>query len=271
MPSRKEKDNLQIIAGQILKVLYQSREIQAIVIDPNGLGLGQPSVGLGFRMIEKHIGIAHNTLSGWVVETEGKFDLKLPSGKAFRVVEIPGNDGNIYKSVEISDWVTLACDLIKNPGKTRKNTINEVVDFLAWFAIDGFYAQAYTLIKNVYTDQDSQALQKWKEARELGKPKRKDYSSYIHDQDRNYGKWTNVVYQGLFGCNAAKMRDIWANQAGNPKIARNHIPEAIGLQAVTHCEKLVVMLGLESLYEAHTEAIRLTRKKFSLDQQKMLA
>lgn len=271
MATRNHKGDSAASSGKIIWVTYQSREIRAIVINPNGLGIGQPTIGLGFRMIDEYIGIRHNTLSNWLVEKEGNYSLKLPSGKGFSVVEINGDDGNSYMVVEASDWVGIAADLIKHPGKISKTTISEVVDFLAWFAVDGFYAQSYTAIKRVYTDKDSRTLQKWKEARELGKPKRKDYSSYIHSQDRNHGKWTNVVYQGLFGVNAATMRQIWETQAGTPKIARNHIPESVGLQAVGHCERLVVLLGLDSLREAHAEAIRLTRKKFGFDQQDLVA
>jgi hypothetical protein len=267
MAERNNKHNSAVKAGKCIRVAYKSREIRAIVIDPNGLGKGQPSIGLGFCMIEEHIGIRQNTLSSWAVEKEGSYILKLPSGKALQVNEMKGDDGNSYMVIEASDWVGIAKDLIKHPGKTKKNTINEVVDFLAWFAVDEFYAQAYTAIKRVYTHRDSRALEKWKEDRELGKPKRKDYSSYIHSQDRKHGKWTNIVYQGLFGVNASTMRQIWATQAGTPKIARNHIPESMGLQAVAHCEKLVVLLGLDNLREAHAEAIRLTRKKFGFDQQ----
>ncbi len=270
MAKRKEKRD-SVEAGQIIWVPYLSRNIQAIVIDPNGLGTGQPQIGFWFRAIDKYIGIPTNTLSDWAIEKEGFDVLKLPSGRTFRVIEIVGNDGNSYKVVEASDWVALAADLIKHPGKTRKNTINEVVDFLAWFAVDGFYAQAYVVIKHTYTDKDSRALQKWKQERELGKPPRKDYSSYIQSQNGNHGKWTNIVYQGLFGVNAAKMKQIWATQAGSPKIARNHIPQAIGIQAIAYCERLVVMLSLDDLREAHAEAIRLTIKKFGFERQDLAA
>jgi hypothetical protein len=38
--------------GQRIKLTYESRDFEVIVIDPNGLGQGQPTVGLGLRMIE---------------------------------------------------------------------------------------------------------------------------------------------------------------------------------------------------------------------------
>ena len=36
--------------GSLTKLTYEGREFEAIVIDPDGLGKGQPSVGFGFRM-----------------------------------------------------------------------------------------------------------------------------------------------------------------------------------------------------------------------------
>src|SRR5919202_4139360 len=168
MAQRNNKHSSAVKAGKSIWVAYKSREIRAIVIDLNGLGIGQPTIGLGFCMIEEHIGIRQDTLSNWVVEKEGSYSLKLPSGKAFRGVKMKSDDSNSYMIIEASDWVGIAKDLIKHPGKTKKNTINEVVDFLAWFAVDEFYAQAYTAIKRVYTHRDSRALEKWKEARELG-------------------------------------------------------------------------------------------------------
>jgi pantothenate kinase-related protein Tda10 len=39
--------------------------------------------------------------------------------------------------------------------------------------------------------------------------------------------------------------------------------EAIGLEAVAYCEKMVSQLDLDDLYEAHEEAIRLSKNKFA--------
>jgi hypothetical protein len=255
-------------SGDIIRVPFGSRILEAIVIDPNGLAPEQPSIGMGFAKIDRHVGIPHNTLSDWVVEIEGLKYLKLPSGSTFRVVEITGNDGNIHFVVEICDWMTLAADLVKNQGKVRKTTINKVVDFIAWFAVDGFYAQAYVMLGIVYGQRTHDALQRWKEARGLGIPVRKQYASYLADRGEisQIGKWTNIIYIGLFGCVAKKMIKIWETQAGRPDIARNHIPEEIGLQAVAYCERLVVTLDLDNLRECHKAAIELTRKKFRLDQ-----
>ena len=36
--------------GDLIVVTYEDREFEAIVIDPDGLGEGEPSVGFGFRM-----------------------------------------------------------------------------------------------------------------------------------------------------------------------------------------------------------------------------
>jgi hypothetical protein len=48
--------------GKIIKLSFESREFEAIVIDPNGLGKNQPSVGLGFTMIDRHAGLPQSTM-----------------------------------------------------------------------------------------------------------------------------------------------------------------------------------------------------------------
>ena len=45
-------------------------------------------------------------------------------------------------------------------------------------------------------------------------------------------------------------------------MARNYIPEFVGLEMVAYCEKLVSVLELEDLEQAHDEAIRLTQMKY---------
>lgn len=259
--------------GDLVKVPFGSRVLDTIVMDPNGLAIGQPSVGMGFNMMHKHGGIPAQTLSDWVSEIKGVKHLKLPSGSVFRVSEIPGCDGNQYLVIEVCDWMRLAADLVKHPGKTRKTTVNRVIDFMAWFAVDGFYAQVYTMLGLVYGQRTHYALQHWKEQRGLGIPFRKQYASYLDDKDevKKIGKWTNIIYLGLFGCVAKKMLQIWETQAGRIDIARNHIPKAVGLQAVAYCERLVVTLDLDDLWESHKQAIELTRKKFRLSDNNELA
>ena len=74
-------------AGQIVPLRYKSRELKAIVIDPNGLGVGKPSIGLGFRSMDRHIGVPQATLSRRVMQIEGERWLELPSSKRFRVMQ----------------------------------------------------------------------------------------------------------------------------------------------------------------------------------------
>lgn len=54
------KDNLtknDLDEGQKVTVTYEGREFEVIVIDPNGLGEGQPSLGFGLTMMDKHAGL----------------------------------------------------------------------------------------------------------------------------------------------------------------------------------------------------------------------
>jgi len=253
-------------AGQIIPLRYKSRELKAIIIDPNGLGPDKPSIGMGFRGMDRHIGVPRQTLSDRVSEIEGVKYLKLPSSNVFRVSEIDAEDGNRYLLVEASDWVELARDWAKNPGKLRKPAREGLIDFLAWFAAEGIYAQAYTVLKRVYTYEDDQRVQSWIMSREAGKPARREWGFEVKDKDPRgrYGYWTNYVYRALFGMDAATMKEVWETPvSGSSRIARNYIPQTVGLEAVAYCEKMVAQLDLDDIEQAHDLAIQATRIKFS--------
>lgn len=251
--------------GDRITLIFEGREFDAIVIDPNGLGIGQPSVGFGFRMAERYTGLSQSTLTDWVTDSEGVKLVKLPSGKLFRVTDIDAVDGNTYSIIEASDWFAIAVDLLVNPGRTGKGLRTKLGDFISWFAVKGFYAEAYVAFKGVYTAKDSRATTKWLEARQLGVTARKMYTDLLQSQgcqDSDYAYWTDYVYQGLFGVRASEMRQIWDLVDGNPNIARNYIPKAEGLDAVRFCEDMVVRAFIDSLAEAHDTAINLTKRKF---------
>lgn len=251
--------------GDRITVSYEGRDFDVIVIDPNGLGDGQPSVGFGFRMAERNAGIPASTLSTWVFEKDGVSYVKLPSGKEFRVFEISGSDGNLYSVVEASDWFAFAVDLLVNPGKTGKGLREKLGNFIGWFAVKGFYAESYVALKGVYTERDSRATTAWLEARQLGKVARKLYTDLLQAQgckDYDYGNWTNYIYQGLFGMKAKEMIEIWELMDGDSTIARNYIPKAEGLDAVRYCEDMVVRMFVDDLEEAHQMSVNLTKRKF---------
>ncbi|MEO0520187.1 MAG: hypothetical protein AAF171_23125 [Cyanobacteria bacterium P01_A01_bin.116] len=271
-------------AGQVIPIKFKDRTFRAIVIDPDGLGYNRPTIGVGYRSMSRHTDVPVNTIVQRVVEitpeegdpnTGGKF-LKLPSGKLFRVIQIDGNDGNIHSVFEVSDWVTIVSDWAKKPGKLRAKAKNGLIDFLAWFAAEGLYAEAYTFLKQTYTREDNERIQQWLVARQAGKPARKDWAYAISEQGGNspykFGKWTNYVYKGLFGMDAAEIKKIWeAPISGSRQVARNYIPEAVGLEMVEYCEKLVAIFELEDLEKAHDEAIRMTQMKFrqKLDSERL--
>ena len=249
--------------GQLIPLRFKGKTLTAIVIDPNGLGEGKPTIGLGFRGMDRYMGIPRQTLSDRVSEINGHKCLKLPSGLAFEVSEINGADGNSYMVVEASQWVAIARDWAKNPGKLRKRAKDGLIDFLAWFAAEGIYAQAYTFLKRVYTRDDDEVLREWLMSREFNKTYRKDWSWEVKSKDGRYGYWTNYVYKALFGMDATEMRKQWeAPVSGSARIARNYIPQAIALEAVGYCEKMVSQIEMDNLYDAHEEAIRLTRIKY---------
>jgi hypothetical protein len=262
--------------GQLITLEFESQEFEVIVIDPNGLGRDRPTVGFGFRMMEKHGGLKEQTLSDWLtIESGFEGDrnnddrrLKLPSGVGLRVTEILGLDNNQYAVLEVSDWVEVAADVIRHPGKVRKATTNKLIDFLKWFAVKGFYADAYATLKGAYTEADKRAVSAWMQARLDGKTRRSRYTKFLQEQGCNesydYAKWTDYVYLGLFGINKREMCRVWELVAGNKNVGRNYIPEPRGLEAVAYCENQVIELFLGDLKQAHDDAIAFARRKFCL-------
>ena len=259
-----------IRTGSLITVTFEEREFQSIVIDPNGLGRGEPSIGFGFRMAQKHIGIPRQTLADRVAGSGDNRYLKAPSGSRYRVAGIRGEDNNDYLVIEVSDWFDLSLDMLINPGRTTKATQEKIGAFLRWFAIKGFYAEAITALKGVYTGKSSRATTRWLITRQSGKPVRKTYTDLISEMGAHpstYGKLTNKIYEGLFGLNAVEMRREWDLMAGSNRIARNHITEEEGLEAVKFCEDLVVRIFAGDIEQAHEDAIALTVRKFNLHPQ----
>lgn len=255
----------EIKTGKRVPVPYEGREFEVIVIDPNGLGEGQPSVGFGFNMMDKNAGVPQSTLSTWVYRENEKKYLKLPSGKLFRYIEIMGLDNKLYSVIEASDWFAFAVDILVNPGKVGKPVRAKLGDFITWFAVKGFYAEAYVALKGVYTQKDSRATTQWLESRQIGKIARKLYTDLLQAQgcgDYDYANWTDHVYLGLFGMKAKAMREVWELMDGDRTIARNYIPKAEGLDAVRYCEDMVVRVFVDDLEEAHGMAVNLTKRKF---------
>lgn len=103
--------------------------------------------------------------------------------------QILAEDNNEYLLIEASDWVAIAKDWAKDPGKLRKPARDGLIDFLGWYAAQGIYAQAYTIIRKVYTSEDSKAIQNWILSRETGKPYRIEWGFEVTDKDprKRYG------------------------------------------------------------------------------------
>ena len=70
--------------GDLITVVYEEREFDAVIINPDGLGPGLPSIGLGFGQASRHIGIPQPTLTRRVrvSSKDGLEELETPGGKA---------------------------------------------------------------------------------------------------------------------------------------------------------------------------------------------
>ena len=54
--------------GQLITIEFEGREFKAIIIEPNGLGKDQPSIGFGFNMMERHAQLPSSTSNNWLLE-----------------------------------------------------------------------------------------------------------------------------------------------------------------------------------------------------------
>lgn len=258
---------MNIESGQALTVKYEKRDFELVVIDPNGVGIGQPTIGFGLRMMGRHSGLTHDRLSRWMEkDLDGLEYIKVPSSKKYVLHRILSPDGNEYAVLEIADWVDLASDVIKHPGKLQKSAKEKLVDFLVWFAVKGLYTSAYVELKDKYSKKDDRALSSWMEARLSGIPQRKIYTDFLQSKGckaNDFAKWTNYVYIKLFGLSARKMREIWELVEGDESIARNYIAKEKALQILAYCEEMVPKLYFKGLTQAHEDAIYFTKSRYS--------
>lgn len=277
---------MELRVGQRLKLKYKGREFEAVIINPHAFGQNRPSVGFSFRMGERCAGINHETLTGWARTTRnGNPDefssndtvqyLELPHNKKrFAVYQLPFDEddqklgrGNLindyHKVVEASEFIDLCFEALTY-SKLNPVTRDKVKEFLKWFVVEGFYAQAYTVINGAYTRTDKEHLHQWLMARLMNKPERRPYARFVIELSQNPAFWTNYTYLYLFGKIASEMREEWDTIDGSPHIARNHIPEAIGLEAVGYVERMVAELYTGDLQKAHDLAIQIARQKFNL-------
>lgn len=256
----------EIKRGDVIPLPYENRDFIAVVIDPDGLGKRQPSVGFGLGMMDRYGGLPQSTSSQWIEPHPNNVDklLKLPSGKTVKVIQI-----NDFLVVEVSEWVAVASDVLKHPGKVRKPTKDGLIDFLSWFAVKGFYADAYAFLKGSYTEADSRSVSAWMRDRLAGISKRNRYTKFLQEQGceewYEYANWTDYVYQGLFDMKKKQMVEDWEVVEGSKTIGRNHVPEAEGLNAVAYCESQIIELFYGDLKQAHDDAIGFAKRKFKLD------
>lgn len=273
-------------SGQRIDFKYQGRLLEVVVINPHAFGYNRPSIGLNYRMQERCAGLQHSTVSHWVKNTRfsnsEEFSnsdiveyLELPkSKKKYIVYHLPFDDkdqksnmknliNGYYKVIEASDFIELCFDVLAFEKISTENKF-KIKDFLQWFTIEGFYAQIYVLIKGSFSKTDSEELCKWLWTRFQNKPERKSYTRFLVELRENPALWTDFTYLHLFGKIASEMRKCWKTISGLSTIARNHIPEAMGLEAVGFVERIVCDIYTGDLFESHNQAIKIAQNKFNL-------
>ncbi|NEO57309.1 MAG: hypothetical protein F6K54_32100 [Okeania sp. SIO3B5] len=281
---------MELKQGQRLNLVYKNRKFEAIIINPHAFGHNKPSIGLNFRMSKEYAGITDKQLAKWTrqARNENPDDFhstdiveyfELPNNKKrFAVYHLPFDEeykklgysnltSSYHNVIEVSEFIDMAFELLTLTGKKQiiTNTTKEKIkDFLKWFATEGFYAQAYTVIQGVYTKADSEALHQWLEARLRNKHERLPYARFIAEIRQSPAYWTDYTYIKLFGKLASEMRLEWETIDGTPTIARNHIPEALGLEAVGFVERMTTELYTGNLSEAHDISINAAKRKYEL-------
>lgn len=144
--------------GKMVSLRFGHRLIQGIVIHPNGCGIDKPMIGVGFREMSKHTRVPAQTFLDRVIDRRGTKYLELPSGKRFRIFILTGENRECYYAIEIADWIEVARDWLKDSTNLNLLDKQAFVDFLVWFACEGVYAQAYTFLKQTYTQQDAEVI-----------------------------------------------------------------------------------------------------------------
>ena len=143
-----------LLTGQkiILNLKAPGKEIniEAIVIDANGLGQNQASIGIDLREMVKLHWLPQETFAKWIQSTN-KESVKLPSGSTIKVERVQSLDGNEYFVGEVCKLSLLGM----NPGE-------DGVEFPKGRAkaIHGFYSNAYKQ-KGEYTEADALAVDAW--------------------------------------------------------------------------------------------------------------
>ena len=76
--------------GQLVPINFKGRTFNAVVIDPNGLGDGRPTVGIGYRGMSRHTDVPAQTFVDRVSEIEGGKHPQAPLWKDFQGVRDSG-------------------------------------------------------------------------------------------------------------------------------------------------------------------------------------
>lgn len=303
---------MELQVGQRVNLNYKGRKFEAVIINPHAFGKNKPSMGVNFRMAGEHSGISSSKLTGWThntlnrnpddfSETDIVRYLELPVSKKrgskkrgsknrFTIHYLPfdendrklGYDNLTIKRdqnhaqnvIEVSEFIDLCFEVLSNEDiELAAEKKEQIADFLKWFAIEGFYAQAYSIIRGAYTKADSEELHQWLEARLRNKSERLPYARFIAETRETPAFWTDYTYLNLFGKIASEMRKEWATIEGTPSIARNHIPEALGLEVVGYVERMMTEFYVDptpgqqvydNLRKAHDQAIEIAQRKFKL-------
>jgi len=141
--------------------------------------------------------------------------------------------------------VGIPTDTLIDVQPARKGTwahSRVAIHFAMWCSPE-FAVWATGVIQDYLSTKHKKEL--WSAVRLDGKGQRKMLTDtlyrYFPKDAQVFGRITNKMYLRLFGMDARTMRETWDLVAGNNKIARNYIPEAIGLEMIGYYEQEVAV------------------------------
>jgi len=150
---------IKLVAGQKIPVVLDRLRIEAIVIDPNGLGQNQPSLGLEFRTLMKYYLLPFHIHFNWTKGVDKEW-IELLSGNVAKVLKINELDGNETLAVEACEWILLSDEYkeeLKNGGIATEESQQRDGRIDIVFR---FYKDAYGR-SGGYTDDDLYSVSDW--------------------------------------------------------------------------------------------------------------
>lgn len=245
----------QLSTGQRVSLSVGDKLVDLLVISPDGLGPGQPKLGISLGTLSTLLGIPSSTIHATL---ERDSTLLSPSSSEFTLVKSIDKSGRKSTFIELSDFSSLVLQLVTT-SRLKSPQMKAIGSFIHHFSALGFYADAYVSLKGSFSNKDRRSTAKligfkaakWLEESSGYEPTaiHELYINLLSSEDENSlsSYWNNYIYKGLLGLNSGSSK---------------YIDDSKVKEAIQFCEGLVVALFSGDLEEAHDRAIDVARSEF---------